>query len=324
MPYRDKLPGWVPNEEATAAFVASLPWRSFAGAIDSGMPPRSNENALLYRALMTADPSLVEDGRLIARNQSSIGSCVGHGTATGVDLTYAMEVIVKKEPEKWGGRCAADAAYGMSRQVAHQLGNWEGSNGSWAAKSVMEMGTLHMIKYDSVDLTEYNVSQCRTFQRKGLSQALLAKAAEHKIGTAALVRNVDEAKTALQNGYAINVCSNQGFSGRRDDLGFMKAQGSWAHSMCVAGYRGPDTGREGVLIINSWGSDWGSGPFWEDQPHGSFWCVLETFERMLRGGDSFAYSAYTGFPRQRVRYDFLTDFEARAPQNYSFLVPSEN
>lgn len=317
--------GWVPNPEETAKFVRSLPYASFAGALDGGLYG-DDGNALLYKALMTAAPELVKDGRLIARNQSSIGSCVGHGTATGVDATYACEVVIKKEPEKWAGRCAADAAYGLSRQVVNQNGGWEGSNGSWAAKAVMEIGTLHMVNYEGIiDLSEYTVSRCRQFQRQGLNETLRQKAGEHKMGTAALVRTVEEAKVALQNGYAINVCSNQGFSGKRDELGFMKGQGSWAHSMVILGYRGPASGREGFLIQNSWGSDWGSGPFWEDQPWGSFWCVPDTLSRMLRGGDSFAYSAYNGFPRQRLPFDFLTDFEVEAPKSlYGFLTQGLN
>ena len=50
---------------------------------------------------------------------------------------------------------------------------------------------------------------------------------------------------------------------------------------------------------NSWGT-WNSGPKRHDQPNGSFWVDAEEIERrILKKGDSWAFSGYEGFkPRE--------------------------
>lgn len=304
--------GWVPNPDAVAAFVATLPWESFAGALDGGLYG-DDTDALLYRAMS----QLTGEQRLKSRNQGNVGSCVGNGTASAGDITTACEIVIKKEPEKWVARQAADAAYGMSRQIVNQLGRWDGSNGSWAAKAIMEWGTLHEVPYSGVDLSSYSAQRCKEWASKGVPAALREEAGKHKMGTAAQVKNAEEAKAALQNGYGLNVCSNQGFSAKRDSDGFMKASGSWAHSMAVIGYRGGN--RRGFLIWQSWGDNWGSGPVWpEDMPQASFWAEWDTFDRMCRAGDTFAYSNYSGFPRQSP-WDWMIDAGKSTPETWGWM-----
>jgi hypothetical protein len=55
--------------------------------------------------------------------------------------------------------------------------------------------------------------------------------AEHKIGAASLVSTLDELDAGLANGYVAIVCSNQGFTMERDQDGFCRPSGSWAHCM---------------------------------------------------------------------------------------------
>jgi hypothetical protein len=304
--------GWVPDAEAQREFQASLPWGSFTEAIGEG--PEAEGDALLYRCVAKC----MGLEKMPARNQGSIGSCVGHGTATSADVTTAVEIVLKGEAEEWFAPVAADAMYGASRQIANQLGSWEGSNGSWAAKAITDYGTLHMTKYGDVDLTTYRVDQCRQFQRKGLSAELKAKAAEHKMGAAAPVRSAEEARQALVNGYGINVCSNQGFSGRRDSDGVMKAQGSWAHSMAIIAYLEVN-GRKLFKVQNSWGAQWGSGPqVPDDSPDGSFNAEWSVIDRMCRGGDTYCYSAFDGFERRSL-WDFLRIKEATSPSLWGFM-----
>jgi hypothetical protein len=116
----------------------------------------------------------------------------------------------------------------------------------------------------------------------------------------ALVKTFDEAAAAIASGYPVPVCSGQGFSSTRDKDGFSRASGSWSHCMCFNSVR---FDRRGLLCQNSWGPDWIKGPKWpEDQPDGSFWVDEATVNRMLRGEDSFAVSAYEGFPYRDLKH----------------------
>ena len=64
-----------------------------------------------------------------------------------------------------------------------------------------------------------------------------------------------------------------------------------------------DTGsRPGGLLVNSWGTDWISGPTRLDQPGGSFWADADVIDGMLSQEDSFAMSNYIGYPRQNLDY----------------------
>ncbi len=287
--------GWLPNPTATEAVVASLRYQSFA---ETGLIA-DDADAFPYRAL--AKCLGVE--RLHSRNQGSYGTCVGHGTATGCDITTACEIVVKGEPESWPGLESADAMYGLCRDLSGQLGGGDGSYGGAAAKAVL-FGSLHMKKYsDEWDLSAYSGDRARKFARSGVPKALKDFADDHKFRAATRVNNCDELQAAMANGYGVNICSGQGFASVRDEDGFCRASGSWSHSMSVIGYR---KDRRGFLIWNSWGDNWVTGPTWpSDMPHGSFWCEWNTMQRILGQKDSFSYSNYQGFPAQKIDWNNL-------------------
>lgn len=297
--------GWFPDPEHTRAFVAALPPRyaRTAAALVTG----SDDDAFPYRHLtkcLAGSKHVDRAGRLRARNQGPVGSCVGNGSASALDGTAAGDIHARGEPETWPTqdgkpvRTCAAYSYAAGRDIAGQLGRWDGSVGSWQADAYRKWGTVHEMRYRSVDLSEYSADRCKQWAARGVPQTIQAKAGEHKVRSVTLVESPEQARSLLQNSYFLSVCSSQGFSGTRDSQGFMRAQGSWAHCMCVCGYRGASgrSRRRGFLIVNSWGSGWGKGPIWpEDMPYGAFWCEWDVFARMLRAGDTFAYGGYEGF-----------------------------
>jgi hypothetical protein len=99
------------------------------------------------------------------------------------------------------------------------------------------------------------------------------------------------------------VCSNVGFGDprcRRDREGFLtRKRAPWYHAMLFAGYDDMYK-RPGALCFNSWGYNWVYGPTRGPQPGGTFWVDATTVTAMLRQGDSFAFSAYVGFPRVNI------------------------
>lgn len=304
-PSRQKLPanrafGYTPNPEATDRFVLSLPprLRLFSSAAPDLVADDDDSDAFPYRAIAVCMG--VPGQRLHARNQGNVGSCVGNATATAGDVTTACEIVYQKQPERWVAPMAADGMYSLGRDVSGNLGRGDGSYGGAAAKA-MRFGTIHMVKYGDVDLTKYSAQRCRDWSARGVPAAVKEAARSHPCKTTTPATTCEELRAACRNYYGANVCSGQGFSSKRDADGFCKASGSWSHSMAVIAYRGGK--RRGFLIWNSWGDNASSGPIWPiDMPHGSFWCDWDVMAKMLRGRDTFAYSNYDGFKRQKINW----------------------
>lgn len=234
---------------------------------------------------------------------ATISNCVSQGTAYCVDAAKAVDIWIKKEFELWVAETATEDIYGGSRvQIGKgRLGSGDGSVGAWAARYVNEYGALARGKYGDIDLSVYNGNVARSWgmPSKGAPSLLIPIAKEHPIQTVSLVSTYEEVRDLIANGYAVSICSNQGFSAKRDKDGFAKPQGSWAHCMSILGVD-DSFSRPAVLIQNSWGT-WNSGPKRHDQPDGSFWCDAEVLQRnILSRKDSWAFSGYEGYKPQKI------------------------
>jgi hypothetical protein len=128
-----------------------------------------------------------------------------------------------------------------------------------------------------------------------------AEAKKHPIQKVARVTTWTELVQAMSSGLPVTIASNVGFqASARDADGFIAANGTWPHQMCIGGLRwaknappGTKQPRDGVLVLNSWGESWppqAGGTFPADQPAGTFWITQADAERVLAAGDSWAYS----------------------------------
>lgn len=287
--------GYVPDPALTRAVMDTLAYPTFGATKAGAVMDDDDSDALNYRAMMQVTG---ETDRLHSYDQGQVGSCVGNGTALGLDISLACELIFQRRAGEWIARAAADGMYGLCRDISGQLGRGDGSSGGAAAQAV-QFGTLFQISYGDVDLTQYSANRCRQWASSGVPDSVKAAAKLHPVAHATRIDTWQQARAALQSGYGINMCSNQGFSGTRDALGFMRPQGSWSHSMGCSSFRGQASGKRGFLIHQSWGDSWSDGPYWPaDQPFASFWCDQDTFQSMLDGGDCFAYSMFTPFLRK--------------------------
>lgn len=298
--------GWDPRHAKAAADQLARITDRLYGADVAAIVARSagdNRTVLLYQYLAQSGESAD------AWDQGQFGSCVGFATARACSESYAVEVFWRKEHEKWVRSFSPEAAYAMSRMIANQLGNWEGSTGAWACDAIREWGTLVQQDYGEgsdpeLDLSKYNIQRLGQWQRKGMPASLITEAKKHPVRATTRVKSTDEAKALLQSGYALVTCSQESYgSGVRDQLGFVRNDGrnGWAHAMEVSAYRGDDTGREGFLIINSWSPRFGSGPKWpEDQPDGSFWVTVASLAEHIAAGDTWAIGDIEGFSYRRL------------------------
>lgn len=228
--------------------------------------------------------------------RQTTGDCVSHATRNAVDVSRAVEIDVNRDREAWIARGATEAIYGARGHSG------QGMSCSRAATFVSQTGgVLVRQNYKGIaDFSKYNGNLGAGWGGRGLPDPVIDAANDHQIKTVSLVKNIEEARDALANGYGLAVCSSYGFSNKRDKKGFAKVSGSWAHAMAWTAC--DDTGSEpSFLVQNSWGK-WNDGghPEWGPIPDGSFLIDAETAAGMLSQNGAYAFSKFDGFPVQKL------------------------
>ena len=246
--------------------------------------------------LSTPYKSLLKFDKKAFDERQTTGDCVSHGTRNACDISRAVEIDIKKEREGWIARGATEAIYGARGHGG------QGMSCARAATFVSETGGIIVRKnYPGVaDFSKYNGNLGAGWGGRGLPDKVIDLANDHQIKTTSLVRTVEEARDALANGYGLAVCSNVGFSNKRDKNGIAKRSGSWAH--CMAWVACDDTGSEPLFLVqNSWGK-WNDGghPEWGPIPDGSFLITSDVAANMLSQNGSYVFSEFDGFPVQKL------------------------
>jgi hypothetical protein len=229
------------------------------------------------------------------------GDCVSHGFGLGVDLLTAIQIVKRDSPQRWVAEAATEVIYGGSRiQISKEVHGMrmpgEGSLGLHTGEFVKKYGILLRQKYLTYDFTKYSGTMADRLGRSGLPKELQLLCKVHPVGCAAVVNSYEEVRDCIYNGYPVPICSNQGFSTKRDQEGFLSPRGSWNHCMCIIGID-DNPKRPGCLIQNSWPLSWVSGPKRLGMPDGSFWADASVIDRMAKQGDTVAISAYAGYPK---------------------------
>lgn len=288
--YKDGFNGSWCDPEDVAKLLGELPHPLFGASAFNLFGTGEGKVALLFKSLVKFDPGFGPSERQVQ------GDCVSHSTRNSVDATRCHE-IVGGQREEFVARGATEAIYGARGHGG------EGMSCSVAARFVNQNGgILIRKKYGEYDLSEYSAIGGR-WGRSGVPSELVKEAKKHQVKTISLINTVAQARDAIANGYAISVCSNSGFSSKRDKNGISKRSGNWAHAMAWVGM---DDSREIhnetlFLIQNSWGI-WNSGGKRFDQPEGSFWIRQSDAEEMLSQNGSWVFSDVDGFPPRKVNW----------------------
>ncbi len=288
--YANGLPAADNDPKHLESFMASLKNPYFGAAAPGLYGDGKGKLSLPFKSVWKFD----EDS---FKERQTTGDCVSHGTRNAVDISRAVEIDIGKEIESWVARGATEVIYGL------RGGCGQGMSGSRAADIVHNIaGHAIRQKYGKYDLSVYDATKgARTWCPNNVPSDLLAMTKKNLVKTVSQINTIEELRDALANGYGVAVCSGQGFSSTRDANGYARASGSWSHCMCIGGC--DDTGSEpGFLVINSWGETWISGPMpkWGPIPKGSFMAHADVIARMIRGGGTFAFSAFDGFPPQKL------------------------
>ncbi len=290
--------GWVDKPDEVKAIQATLPFPVFATT------PAGTTAEDLPKFSYLWDGYRKQYGRPPpAQDQNPIGSCVSFGTSRAMERSLINQVVNGERYEFQP--FTEEVIYALSRvNIGRgQLRGQDGSVGAWAAKAATEFGGLPRGTYGAHKLTTYDPTRCRQWGDSGIPADLLAEVKKYPVGSTTLVRTWPEAKKAIAQRYGIAVCSNQGFTSRRDANGVCQPSGNWNHCMVLDGYHTDESGKEWGHIENSWGPNYHTGPVgWGEPNTAGFWTDSATINRMLGQGDSWAFSAVAGFPRKKINW----------------------
>ena len=287
--YRQGFSGCIWQQEVFDHLMENSKYALFGDASKRIKSSGKGKLSLPYKSVLKFDKNPYNE-------RQTTGDCVSHGTRNACDISRAVEIDVAGERESWIARGATEAIYGAR--------GWSGQGMSCAraAEFVSQIGGI-LVRQDYkgvVDLSKYNGNIGAGWGGRGLPDKVLDLSNDHQIKTVSLVKTVDEARDALANGYGLAVCSNYGFSNKRDKRGFAAQSGEWGH--CMAWIACDDTGDETAFLVqNSWGK-WNDGghPEWGQIPDGSFLIHASTAEGMLKQNGAYAFSNFDGFPLQKL------------------------
>jgi len=284
--YRDGFAGSICDPEETASLLAKLKTPLFGATAFRLYGSGEGKLSLPFKSLLKFDPTFGPSER------QTTGDCVSHSTRNAVDITRSVEIDIEGESESFEARGATEAIY-QSRGHRGQ-----GMTCSGAAKYVHSKGGLLIRKdYGKVDLSKYNSNLGA--KHRIPSSIYTTEAKRHQVKTISLITTIEEARDALANGYAVSVCSNYGFSSRRDSDGIAKRGNGWNHAMAWIACDDKNFKETLFLVQNSWGK-WNNGPKTHGQPEGSFWIREKDARGMLAQQGSWVFSDVDGFPAREL------------------------
>ena len=245
------------------------------------------------------------------------GDCVARAAAACLVGTTAVE-IAQGKPDEVTGRIEGKPelpAEGITSGVIapESLWAWRGyDRDGWicsrAAQVACEKGFLVRRPYENLgfDLTRYTKQTLRLGGSRAPGSDWLAESKKHVARTATTIKGREQVRDFLAAGYCVFNCSSLGFSRTRDENGFSRQTGSWAHAQHWIGYDDRDVikqkyGQALVCWQNSWGR-WNSGPRRVlgtniDIPEGAYWALASTIDRC----NCIALSNIAGWPPRKLR-----------------------
>ena len=289
--YKGGLAGSWCDPEDVAKLLGELKHPLFSTAAFDLYGSGKGKLSLPFHCLLNYVPSFG------ASERQTTGDCVSHSTRNAIDVSRAVE-IDQGEREGFIARGATEAIYGFRGHGG------QGMSCSRAARFVNEHGGILLRqKYDFADFSKYNSSIGVSWGRKGVPNDVIKESKKHQVKTISLINSVEAARDAICNGYAMSVCSNVGFSSRRDQYGIAKRNGSWNHAMTwIACDDTHEVHKETLFLVqNSWGK-WNHGPKRHNQPDGSFWVREKDAANMLSQNGSWVFSDVDGFPPREVKW----------------------
>jgi hypothetical protein len=275
---------------------ASMVWR-----VENGFAPRIKECESIPFCGDVYCIGVEVDHAFIA-NGYAVHNCVSHGSRNARDITRAVEILVKKEPEDWFKKGATEPTYGARGHGG------QGMSPGRASRFERDVGFLARHNYEGVvDLSKYNSSIGTRWGPKGVPQNVQELCKKNRVGLISQVRTQEDLMDAMFNGYAAHSGQYAAWTPGSNSKGIHgRAVGGWNHDMCIAGY---DDSREFFpfrvwMIPNSWGR-WNQKPKAWPKEYGEWvpGMILtsgDDFNVCVEANDCWVYGGIDGYPPQKL------------------------
>lgn len=255
------------------------------------------KRALLYRSRALYDPGA------FSQEPQTTGDCVSHGDRNARDVTRAVEIHIKGEPEEYFRRGATEPTYGARGWTG------EGMDPATATRFVHEVGWLPRDDYPGVvDLSKYDSRIGTNWGGRGVPEEVKQLCRAHRVGRDIVPRSAGEARDLLASGYAGHSGQNWGTAARTKSDGLNRRAAGWNHDMATVGM---DFTRdlwsvEVFFVPNSWGAWNEPNPVWMQHQDilgpwipGMIVVPADEYERyFVRSGSISFYADIVGVPRK--------------------------
>lgn len=284
--------GWIDSPRDRALFLESQPKAVYSEPNIAGSGEKK------FAALWQYPKAL---DKLSFTERQTTGDCTSHASRNARDISRAVEIMVKGEPESFVVRGATEPTYGARGHAG------QGMSPAKAAMFEKEVGFLIRKKYDVVDLSAYNSDIGARWGSRGVPEDVQALCRQHKVGVIRQLRSMADVRDALANGYAIASGQYAAWDAKPDGNHLhRRVSPGWNHAMATVGM---DFSRQfwsmDVLFIqNSWGA-WNQAP--KEWPKylppwvpGMIVSTAEDWNVCLESEDCYAYGSIDGFPPQKL------------------------
>lgn len=239
----------------------------------------------------------VEGDHSFVANGYAVHNCVSWGAKHAVEYLQCCDILIRGESEKFRP-VFSPYYYGTGRVYVGkgQMGNQDGSLGSWMAAAVKKYGTLWA---NESGVPPYSGAVAKAYGDPRPENDLdkwLNTAKPFLVKDTVNISTFDQLCDEIASGRAVTIASGVGFRMTPGRDGYHEMSGSWPHQMCIYGY-GPDY----ALICNSWGDVHGKlKDFHEndDLPIGTIRARKKAVERIISEGETFSFTNVEGFPEQ--------------------------
>lgn len=291
--YENGMPGYIMDMRAKHEFLDGQKYQFFD-------EPNIKGSGIGKRALLWQYAKKL-DSRCFTERQTT-GDCVSHGSRNARDITRAVEILVKKEPEDWFRMGATEPTYGSRGHGG------DGMSPARASQFERDYGFLARTKYDGVvDLTNYNASIGSRWGASGVPDNVKELCKKHKVGVISCVKTQADLMDAMFNGYAAHSGQYAAWDATSNSKGIHgRASGGWAHDMATVGY---DDTKEFFpfrvwMIQNSWGP-WNQKPKAWPKEYGEWvpgmiLTSADDYDVCVDSADCWTYGSIEGYPPQRL------------------------
>ena len=219
--------------------------------------------------LLTEEIAAVFGRQAMPGPAQQIGDCVVHNLKNAILATLSSNIRAGQQG-KPNVTPEAIAQGVLSTEVPYW---WRGSSGDgWSCDEALDVSINHagaVLRQNyptaNVDLTNYSAKVAHRFGAKAPDRKTAEVFNDNLVTSVTRCRSWEEVRDMVASGQGLSSCGSEGWENQRDEWGVSRRQGRWAHALGVHGVddRPEAWKRYGcglVLVAQSWGSKWNSGP----------------------------------------------------------------